>query len=140
MRFQYAIVNKLTNQTVETFPVTWFKDEVMLKNNINETLHETRKKIQQYKKDIQEIKEFQESLFETVKSNILVRIKNTSNLIEVLEEIDSLRDEYTKKTFTTYREDEVYFIKTTLSKLESFEKFLIPYTLLEQELYGELSF
>jgi len=139
MGFQYAIINKETKETVGTFSFAWIKDCITVKENLCEMLSEVRKLIDKCKFDIEEINRFQESVYPEAKKKILEEINETGNLLELLKKIDHLNEEYTKKTFTFYREDEIYYAQRTLDKLETFETWLLEFQPSEKY-FGELSF
>ena len=77
-----------------------------------------------WKEDSREIQNLQDSKFPEIKKKVLEEVEKTANLVEIMNLIGSLAETYTKKMYTTYREDEVCYVKTTLEKLERLVTYL----------------
>lgn len=77
-----------------------------------------------WKEDSREIQNLQDSKFPEIKKKVLEEVEKTANLVEIMNLIGSLAETYTKKMYTTNREDEVWIVKTTLEKLERLVTYL----------------
>lgn len=124
---EYIITNRETKEVVETISVGWLNDYLNLKQDIPSLRNSCEKKIHELKIELQEIRNDQDSKFPEIKKRVLEEVEKTANLVEILNLIGSLSENYTKKMYTTYREDEVWYVKTTLEKLERLETYLGSY-------------
>ena len=134
---EYVIVNRETKEVEETISVGWLNDFINIKQDILSLRNSSGKKIQELKMELEEIRRHQDSMFPEIKRKVLEEVEKTGNLVEILNLIGNLNETYTKKIYTTYREDEVWYIKTTLEKMERLETYLGWY-LDEKKYLGEL--
>ena len=73
---------------------------------------------------LEEIRKVQDDKFPEIKKKVLEEVEKTANLVEIMNFIGSLGETYTKKMYTTYREDEVWIVNATLEKLERLVTYL----------------
>jgi hypothetical protein len=121
---EYIITNRETKEVVETIFVGWLDNYINLNQDIPSLRNSCEKKIHELKIELQEIRKVQDSKFPEIKKRVLEEVEKTANLVEILNLIGSLGETYTKKMYTTYREDEVWIVNATLEKLERLETYL----------------
>jgi hypothetical protein len=134
---EYVILSKETKEVVETLSFGWLNEMIDLKQDIVSLRNSCGKKIQELKIELEEIRRDQDTMFPGIKMKILEEVEKIGNLVDILNLIGNLNENYTKKLYTTYREDEVWYVKTTLEKLERLETYLGWY-LNEEKYVGEM--
>lgn len=121
---EYIITNRETKENVNYFCVGWLNDYINLNQTIPSLRNSCEKKIHELKIELEEIRKYQDSKFPELKKKVLEEVEKTGNLVEILKLIGSLSETYTKKMYTTYREDEAHYVKATLDKLERLVTYL----------------
>lgn len=136
---EYVIVNKETKEVVETISVGWLNDMKLLnlKQDIVSLKNSCGEKMKQLNIELEQIQHQQDDMFQEIKRKVLEDVEKMENLVDILNLIGTLNEKYTKKMYTTYREDEVWYFKITLEKLERLDTYLGWY-LNEEKYSGEI--
>jgi hypothetical protein len=111
---QINIIDQQTNKIIGNYKVQYILDLIkswygtQQKKQLKEVKDRIKKELLQFGDEVLQIRKFQDAQLEPLKQEILESIGKTQNLIDLLHKIEEFNQNYSKKIYTNYREDEIY--------------------------------